>query len=54
MQKWLSGAGYIIQETLDMKREVEDRNVSLRCSPPESLKKVEKAASDRNGRRSSD
>jgi hypothetical protein len=45
MQKWFSGAGDIIREKLDMTRNVEDNNVTLRCGPPESVKKVEKDAS---------
>jgi len=45
MRKWFSGAGYIIQETLAMTRNVEDNNVSLRCGPTEALKRVEKDAS---------
>jgi hypothetical protein len=45
MRKWFSGASYIIRETLGTMRNVEDSNVSLRCGPPESLKKVEKDAS---------
>ena len=35
----------MIKETLAMTRNIEDDNVSLRCGPRESLKKIEKDAS---------